>query len=143
MSSTPGRTRMLNFFECGTSFMLVDLPGYGYSKAPRGEQRRWAGDVDAYLTGRENLRGVILIGDIRHFPTQSDKEALEWFGGLSRPVLVVLTKADKLGRGAIKGRVSDISGTLAGMRVEYQVFSAKSGLGRREVRNWIDKTVAG
>jgi GTP-binding protein len=123
--------------------MLVDLPGYGYSKAPRGEQRRWAQDVDAYLTGRENLRGVILIGDIRHFPTRSDEEALEWFAGISRPVLVVLTKADKLGRGAVKGRISDISGTLSGMCVEYQVFSAKSGLGRREVRNWIDKTVAG
>ncbi len=143
VSSTPGRTRTLNFFQCDDSFMLVDLPGYGYSKAPRGEQQRWARDVDAYLSGREGLRGVILIGDIRHFPTQSDMGALEWLDGLSMPLLVVLTKADKLGRGAVEGRISDISGMLSSMRVQYQVFSAKTGLGRREVRSWIDKTVTG
>jgi GTP-binding protein EngB required for normal cell division len=69
--------------------------------------------------------------------------AIEWLNGLSRPVLVVLTKADKLGRGAVKGRISDISGMLSSMSVQYQVFSAKTGLGRREVRKWIDKTVTG
>jgi GTP-binding protein len=143
VSSTPGRTRTLNFFQCDDSFMLVDLPGYGYSKAPRGEQQRWARDVDVYLSARGTLRGVILIGDIRHFPTRSDMGALEWLGGLSRPVLVVLTKADKLGRGAVKGRISDISGMLSGISVQYQVFSSKTGQGRREVRSWIDKTVTG
>lgn len=143
VSSTPGRTRTLNFFQCDDSFMLVDLPGYGYSRAPRGEKQRWARDVDGYLSGRDTLRGIILIGDIRHFPTRSDIAALEWLGGLSRALLVVLTKADKLGRGAVKDRVSDISGMLSGMCVQYQVFSAKTGLGRREVRNWIDKTATG
>jgi GTP-binding protein len=143
VSSTPGRTRTLNFFQCDDSFMLVDLPGYGYSKAPRGEQQRWARDVDAYLLRRETLSGIILIGDIRHFPTRSDTEALEWIEGLSRPLLVVLTKADKLGRGALKGRLSDITGMLSGANVQYQLFSAKTGLGRREVRSWIDKTVTG
>jgi GTP-binding protein EngB required for normal cell division len=63
--------------------MLVDLPGYGYSKASRGEQRRWASDVDTYLSQRETLRGVILIGDIRHFPTRSDSAAIDWLAGLS------------------------------------------------------------
>jgi GTP-binding protein len=134
---------MLNFFECGDAFILVDLPGYGYSKAPKGEQKRWALDIETYLSNRETLRGTILIGDIRHFPTQSDLEALTWLGGLSVRVLVVLTKADKLGRGAVQRRVSDISGMLPGVVVEYQVFSAKTGLGRREVRNWIEKAANG
>jgi GTP-binding protein len=122
--------------------MLVDLPGYGYSKAPRGEQERWARDVDTYLRERETLRGIILIGDIRHFPTKSDMGALEWLTALSRPLLVVLTKADKLGRGAAARRVSDISGMLSLTGIEYQVFSARTGLGRREVRNWIGKAVS-
>jgi GTP-binding protein len=143
VSSTPGRTRTLNLFQCDDSFMLVDLPGYGYSKAPKGEQQRWARSVDAYLSDRETLRGIILIGDLRHFPTPSDMGALEWLGGLSKPLLVVLTKADKLGRGAAKARISDISGMLSGVPVEFQVFSAKSGLGRREVRRWIDMTLRG
>lgn len=143
VSSTPGRTRTLNFFECDDAFVLVDLPGYGYSKASRGERQRWARDVDVYLSSRETLRGIILIGDIRHFPTPSDMGALEWLGGLSRPLLVVLTKADKLGRGALKGRIADISGMLSGICVQYQAFSAKTGLGRREVRNWIDRAVTG
>jgi len=143
VSSTPGRTRMLNFFECDQAFVLVDLPGYGYSKAPKGDKKRWARDVDLYLSTRETLRGVILIGDIRHFPTSSDTGAVEWLGGLSRPLLVVLTKSDKLGRGAVARRISDISGMLPAMGIEYQVFSSKTGLGRREVRNWIERAVAG
>jgi GTP-binding protein len=120
--------------------MLVDLPGYGYSKAPKGDRRRWARDIDTYLTGRESLSGVILVGDIRHFPTPSDLEALDWLRGLSKPLLVVLTKADKLGRGAVVGRLSDISGKLSSAHVQFHVFSAKTGQGRREVRSWIEKT---
>jgi GTP-binding protein len=143
VSAKPGMTRTLNFFLCGDSFMLVDLPGYGYSKAPRAEQRRWARDVDGYLTARETLRGLILIGDIRHFPTNNDIDALRWFGTLSTPLLVVLTKADKLGAGAVKSRTADISGMLSSGGIEYAVFSAKTGQGRREVRNWIAKTASG
>jgi GTP-binding protein len=139
VSARPGMTRTLNFFLCGKAFILVDLPGYGYSKAPRGEQQRWARDIDTYLTSREPLKGVILVGDIRHFPTPMDTEALRWLSGLSRPVLVVLTKADKLSRGAAGGRISDISGTLSSMGVQFHLFSAKTGLGRKEVKGWIDK----
>jgi ribosome biogenesis GTP-binding protein YsxC/EngB len=112
VSSTPGRTRTLNFFQCDDAFVLVDLPGYGYSKAPRGEQERWARDIEVYLSGRETLRGIILVGDIRHFPTPSDLAALEWLGGLSGPLLVVLTKADKLGRGAAARHRCRIPGVL-------------------------------
>jgi len=143
VSAEPGRTRTLNFIMCGRSYTLVDLPGYGYSKAPRDQQQRWARDIDSYLTHRENLKGIILIGDIRHFPTESDTEALRWLSGLQRPLLVVLTKADKLGRGSVKSRVSDIAGMLSSMRVRYYVFSAKTGLGRKEIRNWIDRTASG
>lgn len=143
VSSRPGMTRTLNFFLCDKSYMLVDLPGYGYSKASRAEQRRWGRDVDDYLTRRASLRGIILVGDIRHFPTQSDMEALAWLTGLGKHLLAVLTKSDKLGRGEVKRRVRDISGILSPMGVEFHVFSARTGLGRREVRSWIGKTASG
>jgi GTP-binding protein len=143
VSSRPGMTRTLNFYLCTKSFILVDLPGYGHSGAPRAEQRRWAHDVNAYMASREVLKGIILIGDLRHFPTANDWEALHWLSGLGKPLIAVLTKADKLGRAAAGSRASDMSGTLASMGVEYQMFSAKTGLGRKEVRKWIEKMVSG
>ena len=143
VSARPGMTRTLNLYRCAKSYVLVDLPGYGYSSAPRAEQRRWSRDVDAYMTGRSSLTGIILVGDLRHFPTQSDLEALRWLAGLGKPVLAVLTKADKMGRGAVKSRMSHISGVLASLGVQYLVFSAKTGLGRKEVRRWIETTTAG
>jgi GTP-binding protein len=138
VSSKPGRTRTLNFYLCGDSLMVVDLPGYGYSRAPKAEQRRWSADIDGYLKTRENLRGVILLGDIRHFPLASDTAAVKWLVHLGKPLLVVLTKADKLGAGAQRKRAADISGVLARDHVPFSLFSAKTGLGRKEVWNWID-----
>jgi GTP-binding protein len=140
VSARPGMTRTLNLYRCANAYLLVDLPGYGYSSAPRMEQQRWSRDVDAYLTGRPSLTGIILVGDIRHFPTRSDLEALNWLTTLGKPVLAVLTKADKMGRGAVMSRTSHISGVLAGLGVQYRVFSAKTGLGRKEVRRWIEAT---
>jgi GTP-binding protein len=141
VSSTPGKTRTLNFFLCDGDFMLVDLPGYGYSRASRAEQHRWSRDVDLYLTTRTALKGIILVGDVRHFPAANDREALRWLGELGKPLLAVLTKADKLGTGAARERLRDIAGLLSPMGIESELFSARSGLGRREVRKWIAKTL--
>jgi GTP-binding protein len=143
VSARPGMTRTLNLYLCTKAYVLVDLPGYGYSSAPGTEQRRWSRDIDAYLTGRASLKGIILVGDLRHFPTASDTEALRWLTGLGKPLLAVLTKADKMARGAVNSRTSVISGMLALIGVEYRVFSAKTGLGRREVRHWIEARATG
>ncbi len=139
VSSTPGKTRTVNLFLCDKFFVLADLPGYGFSRAPKSEKARWTRDVELYLTRRVNLGGIILIVDIRHFPMRIDLEAIDWFSTLGRPLLVVLTKADKLSRGEIKQREADISGICREHGVEYTVFSAKTGLGKKEVSSWIRK----
>ena len=145
VGSKPGMTRTINFFLCGESRILVDLPGYGYSRASRSEQARWAKDIEFYLTGRENLKGVVLLGDLRHFPTASDTEALDWFLSLGIPLLVVLTKADKLKAGEVKRRRNQISGAfknkeaLKDKPMEFVVFSSKTGTGKKEVWGWIEK----
>jgi GTP-binding protein len=139
-SSTPGKTRTVNLYLCERAYILADLPGYGYSKASRPEKARWARDVELYLTRRTSLRGIVIVADIRHFPMAIDREAIEWFSSLGRPLLVVLTKTDKLGRRELKKRESDISGVLSKKSIEYVLFSAKTSLGKKEVSGWIRKT---
>jgi GTP-binding protein len=141
VSSKPGMTRTINFFLCRGDMILVDLPGYGYSRASRSEQARWARDIEFYLDGRENLKGLVLLGDLRHFPAGGDADALEWFVDLGLPLLVVLTKSDKLKAGEASRRTAQISGDLKGKPVEFVVFSAKTGQGKKEVWRWIEKTM--
>jgi GTP-binding protein len=78
--------------------------------------------------------------DPRHFPMQADLDALEWLSTLSRPFLVVFTKADKLKRSGLSRMELDISGMCPGRRVEYVMFSAKTGLGKKDVWSWIERT---
>lgn len=143
VGSKPGMTRTINFFRCGESRILVDLPGYGYSKASRSEQARWAKDIEFYLNGRKSLKGVVLLGDLRHFPVASDAEALEWFLDLGIPLLVVLTKSDKLKSGEATRRRNEISGAMKGKHIEFVVFSAKTGTGKKEVWQWLEKVMNG
>ena len=141
VSSKPGKTRTINLYLCNRDFVLADLPGYGYSRASKTERTRWARDIETYLSRRVDLRATVLVIDVRHFPMEIDLEALDWLSGLSRPVLAVFTKADKLGRQELNRRRTDISGICAKHSIQYAIFSAKTGLGRKEVWNWIERTV--
>ena len=98
-SRTPGRTRLINFFELDEERRLVDLPGYGYAKVPRSMSREWGALVGKYLESRESLAGVVVLMDIRHPLTELDATLLDWCRAADLPVLAVLTKADKLARG--------------------------------------------
>ncbi|MEG0371486.1 MAG: ribosome biogenesis GTP-binding protein YihA/YsxC [Clostridium sp.] len=97
-SSTPGKTRVINFFVVNDAFYLVDLPGYGYAKVSKTEKSKWGGMVEAYLNSREQLKLVVLLVDIRHEPTKDDKIMFDWMKATGSQVLVVATKADKLTR---------------------------------------------
>ena len=98
-SSTPGKTRLINFFLINEGFSFVDLPGYGFARVPEAMRQKWRDLIEAYLSRRKNLRGVVLIIDIRHGPTTQDLQLKSWLDFHQRPMLVVASKSDKLSRG--------------------------------------------
>ena len=98
-SATPGKTRLINFFTVNAKLSFVDLPGYGFAKVSRAEQEKWGPMIETYLGERVNLRLVVSILDIRHDPTQQDRDLIEWLRHYGRNHLIVLTKSDKISRG--------------------------------------------
>jgi GTP-binding protein len=101
-SKTPGATRLVNFFELESGRRLVDLPGYGYAAVPGAMRQHWGALIEAYFHQRNCLRGAIVVMDVRHPLTDHDRSMLQLAVARSVPVHLVLTKADKLGRGAGK-----------------------------------------
>ena len=96
VSRTPGRTQSLNFFLLDRRFYFVDLPGYGYAKAPRKLTTKWGKLAEGYLRNRSQLRLVVLIVDLRHGPTRLDHEMKDWLVARDRTYLVAASKSDKL-----------------------------------------------
>ncbi|TVQ36729.1 MAG: YihA family ribosome biogenesis GTP-binding protein [Wenzhouxiangella sp.] len=133
-SRTPGRTRQLVFFRLDPFRHLVDLPGYGYAKVSGDLKRHWHGLIQTYLDRRQALAGLIVVMDIRHPLKDSDVELIEWAGSRGLALHLVLTKADKLGRGKQKEAYMQVRGRIAS-EVGVQVFSATSGLGLEELQD--------
>jgi GTP-binding protein len=140
VSKTPGRTRLLNVFETGPGMRLVDLPGYGYAKVPEAERLRWGEMVESYLGDRESLAGLMLVMDIRHPLTDFDRQMLGFAAELSLPVHVLLSKADKLSRGAAASTRQQVQRDLRGWGTA-QLFSAHSGQGvedaQKQLAGWL------
>ena len=99
-SSTPGKTRTINYYLIDEQWYLVDLPGYGYAKVPEALRKHWQTTLAAYLSDRPTLNALVLVMDCRHPLTPLDRQMLDWFGHSGRPVHVLLTKSDKLSRNA-------------------------------------------
>jgi GTP-binding protein len=130
VSVTPGRTRTINFYRINHAFLFVDLPGYGYAKVSRPVQAAWWNLVETYLTGRPHLRGVIHIVDARHPPTPLDRELEAFLAAVGVPSLVVLTKADKVGRGEQRALQCMAAETLSLPSADVLLFfSAETGEG--------------
>jgi GTP-binding protein len=130
-SKTPGRTRLLNFFELAPAKRLVDLPGYGYANVPAATRRRWLPLIDALRT-RASLTGLFVIVDCRRGLTAGDEGLLEWAQPLHR-VHVLLSKADKLNRGEAAAALRAAAERLSG-RATAQLFSALKGTGVGEAQ---------
>ncbi len=139
-SKTPGRTRLINFFLVGNKFYFVDLPGYGYAKASKKEKADWSALVESYFQARENLRGLILLLDCRHEPTGDDLLMIDWLETNAINYIIAMTKADKLSRGKLIGRQKQFEKRFA---TEVIPFSAVSGIGKKELWSWIERTVGG
>ncbi len=141
-SSTPGRTQTLNLYVVDERLVLVDLPGYGYARAPREVVAAWVRNVRDFLRRAEPLRGVVLLVDIRRDPDAADLEVADLVRRTGRPLVVAVTKADKVSRGRRRGRVEEVASALGVDPAEVIVTSARTGEGRealwRRVRTLVE-----
>jgi GTP-binding protein len=129
-SSTPGRTQLINFFDINGILTLVDLPGYGYAKAPPELRKQWGPMIEAYLASRESLKAVVLILDIRRVPSDGDLQMLRWLEMYNIPPIIVVTKCDKLSKNEAAKQKNIIAETIKRDRNMLLPFSALSRDGR-------------
>ena len=143
-SKAPGATRLINFFELEPGRRLVDLPGYGYAKVSGSMREHWGALLEAYFAKRQTLKGSIVVMDVRHPLTQHDEGMLELSLGRKIPVHILLTKADKLGRGAGAKTLAGVRRDVAKLPgVTAQLFSAHSGEGLVAARSAIERLLDG
>ena len=137
VSKTPGRTQQLVFFDVAPSKHLVDLPGYGYAKVPQDLQAHWQQFLDGYFSTRDALQGLVVVMDIRHPLKDYDRQMLGYAVERGLPAHALLTKADKLSRGATANTLQAVRMELSrvfGDTVSVQAFSAESKQGVDELR---------
>ncbi|MEQ8355766.1 MAG: ribosome biogenesis GTP-binding protein YihA/YsxC [Kiloniellaceae bacterium] len=136
-SNTPGRTRLLNFFDLGGRLILVDLPGYGYARASKTDIARWTQLTRGYLKGRQQLRRVCLLVDSRHGLKSSDRQVMEELDAAAVSYQVVLTKSDKVKPGALKRLIGETEAELVKRPAAHPrclPTSAETGAGLPELR---------
>jgi GTP-binding protein len=151
VSSTPGKTREVNFFDVTATsskdttfhFYAVDLPGYGYAKVPVAVRKQWQPLIEWYLGNTDQLRGVVQLIDVRHEPAEADRLMLRYLEQTEVPTLFVLTKVDKLTRSE---RATHVRKVLRGLGIDAEQaieFSARTGEGRQELLDSIEALVLG
>jgi GTP-binding protein len=139
-SKTPGRTQLINFFSIENGNYLVDLPGYGFAKVPETVKKHWQQVLQHYLNSRKQLKGVILLIDIRHPLKEFDQMMLEWGNQMKIPVHILLTKADKLKRGAATSALLSLKKQIQAYPLTTaQQFSALKKTGIDESHEKLDE----
>ncbi len=138
-SSTPGKTRTINFYLINRRFYFVDLPGYGYARVSRKERIQWQKMIEGYLKNRPQLKGVLALIDSRRDPDELELALYRYLASLEKRVVTVLTKADKMPRGRLSQRVAAIRKALGVERVIP--FSARTGEGKAELLKAISEFV--
>lgn len=145
-SKTPGRTQLINVFEVAAGKRLIDLPGYGYAKVPVAVKEKWQEALSEYLQKRESLRGLVLLMDIRHPYRDTDQDLLHWAAECKIPVLILLTKADKLKPSQRKSTLLQAreAAMVFGDGVQVEMFSSLNKLGLPQVEEilsqWLNYT---
>ncbi len=142
ISKTPGRTQLINFFALGENRHLVDLPGYGFAKVPLKVKDKWQRELELYLRQREALVGLILLSDIRHPLKEFDRMMIDWAVQSNLPLHLLLTKSDKLKRGAAQNTLLTVRKELAALEnVSVQLFSSLKNVGvdeaRKKLGDWL------
>lgn len=141
VSSQPGKTATINFYNLDGA-RLVDLPGYGFAKVSNSEKKRWAELIDGYFAQERDLRLVVLLIDSRHTPSKDDLTMLNYLIDGEFPMIIVLTKIDKLKPTERKKRLAAFPDELDVDAEHMMVFSAETGEGRDELRAIITECVA-
>ncbi|MDP5003803.1 MAG: ribosome biogenesis GTP-binding protein YihA/YsxC [OM182 bacterium] len=140
ISKTPGRTQLINFFGLAEGRFLVDLPGYGFAKVPLSVKNKWQEELEKYLRRRQVLCGLILLSDIRHPLKDFDRMMIDWAVQSGLPLHLLLTKSDKLKRGAAQNTLLAVQKELKPFdNVTVQLFSSLKNDGVTEVRAKLDE----
>nr|WP_279342324.1 ribosome biogenesis GTP-binding protein YihA/YsxC [Geotalea sp. SG265] len=141
-SSTPGRTQLINFFNVNGQFTLVDLPGYGFAKVPLAVKKQWGPMMEHYLAKRANLRGVILILDVRRIPVAEDIQMLHWLQSYAVTPILVVTKCDKVSRNERGRQARIIAQTLGVAPEDLNFFSALNKEGKDQIWQRIESALS-
>ncbi len=139
VSGTPGKTRLINVFRINDDFHLMDLPGYGFARVAKDEQRRWAAMMEGYFAGSGLLSHALHLVDIRHEPTQDDRDMNAFLRQVGIPFTVVATKADKISRAQRARQVHAICRALQVQPWEVIPYSSEDGTGRDAVLSLFDR----
>ena len=140
-SKTPGKTRTCNVFDVDGTYLFVDLPGYGYARTSKKERRGFSKLIRSYLSQRDPLVGVIWLLDIRRDPSRDDLAMAELLAHRGVPVLVAITKADKVSRGSRRQRVAAILAAIDAPEEQCVVTSAQTREGIEELRDSVSELV--
>ena len=130
-SGTPGKTRVINFFNINNLCMFVDLPGYGYARVSRPEAQKWGRMAEQYLLCRSRIKAVFMLLDIRHDPTASDRQMLEWLAHYQFNIIAVATKSDKIKKSAVPQRLKQLRESTRIANI--MPFSSETKSGRDEL----------
>jgi len=142
VSRTPGRTREINFFRVNDSFVMADLPGYGYAKVSKARKAEWRPLLEGYIAKTPQLAGVVQLLDMRREPSEDDVAMLDFLAELGMPTIVVLTKSDKLTRATAAKQADSIARSLLLDPEQTIPFSAVTGEGRDDLASAIVSAVA-
>ena len=143
VSSTQGKTKLVNFFLFNKEFIMVDLPGYGYAETSKLEQQRWGKMIDTYLEVSKNIAAAILLVDIRHVPTNQDVQMLDYLTFNNIPVTIVATKYDKIKKTERTKKLQDIATTLKIGIENIYLISSETAYGKDNIVSRIYQFVDG
>ncbi len=132
-SSTPGRTRLINFFNINNAVTFVDLPGYGYAKVPESIRKKWGPMIETYLSERRSLKAIVVIIDIRRTPGTEERDLINWLNYYNICRIWVITKADKLSKNKQLKQLNTITRALGVGKKDVILFSAKTRQGKDAV----------
>ena len=136
-SVTPGRTRLVNYFDFG-EFVLADLPGYGFAKVSQTEKIKWAKMLEDFFSSKAIITHVFSLVDIRHDPTKDDESMINYLHHYALPFTVIATKADKIGKTRIYDRIKSIGNYLAIGEKSVMAVSSETGYGKDKILNKLD-----